>query len=329
MWGNEGDGFDTLLLSANDNYSVETIADLLWQTGLLQDYSIQFDGKFIKLVFTHGNKKEVYSKQELDFISKTEDVIVFSNYYKLSPNGMVPCRIIATRATKSESISFSIAFTKIVSKAIKGFNICIIVLEEGVIITCNSFDKTQHNDYYISNIIDSDEAFEEVCDSLMYSSSITSFSEYYSYIKCAINYKLTKYSSDPKSWDPYKLTYAYIDELRELEASIGIDFSSEIRRCLWGEEHESSEHSDSFAVSVAEADESLFKIESSTINSIELLLEADDIMKKAIENEMRNEAMIKDEPYSVKENNKLDSEVIELLNDPEAMIKRLKKEQGI
>ena len=163
----------------------------------------------------------------------------------------------------------------------------------------------------------------------MYSPSLDSFSDYYLYIKDSIKYKLLKYSTDPNSWEPYRLTYAYVEELHELEALTGLNFSSEIRRCYWGEERESSDCSDSFAVSVAEADELLFQIESSTINTVELLLEADKQMEKAIENELRNEAIVEDKPLSLEKDDILDSELVALLNDPEAIIKRLKKERGV
>lgn len=324
-WGDEEDSFSSLFLSALDDYSADTIANLLWQTGLLKDYSIRYDGELLKFVFLHGNKHEIYSNQELSFISNTEDIIVFSDYFKTSKRGLIPCRVVAVRTTQKDSLAFCIAFTKILNKAINGFNICVIITTEGVVFSCKSFGRIQHNDFYISRFINTAEQFEEICENLMYSSCLDYFSDYYVYIKDSIKYKLWKNSTDPNSWDPYRLTYAYVEELHELETLTGLSFSSEIKRCYWGQESDFSEHSDSFAFRVEEADEQLFSIESNTINTVEFLIKAENQMIKAIDNEVHNESLIKDKPLPISTDAELNSDLIELLNDPETLIKRLKK----
>ena len=81
---------------------------------------------------------------------------------------------------------------------------------------------------------------------------------------------------------------------------------------------------------MAEADEYLFKIESSRINTMEMLFEAEEMEKLASEAEQRNETLLMQnaagEENGVEE---IDTETKALLDDPESMIKLLKKKRGI
>lgn len=101
----------------------------------------------------------------------------------------------------------------------------------------------------------------------------------------------------------------------------------EIERCFLGFD---TKHQKTYADQVAEADENLFKVESSRINTIEMLFEAEAMEKLAIETEQRNETMLRQN--SVEEESKsdgIDMATKALLEDPELMIKILKKKRGI
>lgn len=50
-WGKEAGVCDEFVLSAYDDYSVDTVAELLLPTGLLIDKPIQYAGTFEKFVF--------------------------------------------------------------------------------------------------------------------------------------------------------------------------------------------------------------------------------------------------------------------------------------
>ena len=78
---------------------------------------------------------------------------------------------------------------------------------------------------------------------------------------------------------------------------------------------------------VSEADEYLFKIESTQINTMEMLFEAEEREKLALEVEqtmfMQNAAEEQDKTSDI------DTETKALLEDPELMIEFLKKKRGI
>lgn len=224
-------------------------------------------------------------------------------------------------------MDFSIAFTKIINKASEGFNICVVFSEEGIIFTCRAYDESTANNYYISDIIKTYGQMEEMCDGLMYSASYNGFIDFYSYVRESIRFKTGTADYFSKLKNAHKLAYAYMDELWEIEKTIGLNFSREIERCFWGF---GEQHKETYADRVAEADEYLFKIESSRINTMEMLFEAEEMEKLASEAEQHNETkLMQNSEEDENKSDEIDTETKALLEDPESMIKLLKKKRGI
>lgn len=326
-WSKETDACDEFVLSAYEYYSVDTVAELLLPTGFLMDKSTQYAGTFERYVFLYGNKDEIYTKQEIDFISAVGDMAVFTEFHKEAKRGVIPCNIAVARNSRMDSVDFSIAFTKIVNKASGGFNICVVFSNEGFIFTCRAYDESVANNYYISDIIKTYGQMEEMYDALMYSADYDGFIDYYSYVRECIRFKPETDVCFSKMKNVHRPAYAYMDELWALENATGLNFSREIERCFWGDEEQ---YKETYADRVAESDEYLFKIESSRINTIEMLFEAEEMEKLASEAEKDNETMLMqntDEDESKSE--EIDTETKDLLEDPESMIKVLKKKRGI
>lgn len=326
-WSKEANACDEFVLSAYEYYSVDTVAELLLPTGLLIDKSTQYIGTFEKYVFLNGNKEEVYSKEEIDFISAVGDIVIFTDFFKETKRGMIPCRVATVKNEFFKTLDFSSAFTKILNKANDGFNICVVVAEDGILFSCRTYDDSTANNYSISNFITAKEEMEELCDDLMYSPDYESFVEYYSYVRESIRFKKDTVEYLSKIKNAHRPAYAYMDELREIENATGLDFSREIERCFGGLEEQCKEL---FVDRVAEVDEYMFKIESSRINTMEMLFEAEEMEKLALEAEQCNETMLTQ--GSVEDENKtddIDTETKALLEDPETMIKLLKKKRGI
>lgn len=326
-WSKEADACDEFVLSAYEYYSVDTVAELLLPTGLMIDKSTQYAGTFERYVFLNGNKDEIYSRQEIDFISAVGDIAAFTEFYKETRRGVIPCKVVVVRNAKQDPLEFSIAFTKIVNKASDGFNICVVFSEEGIIFTCRAYDDSAANNYFISEIITTYGQMEEMYDALMYSTDYDGFIEYYSYVRESIRFKTDTADYLSKIKNANRPAYAYMDELWEIEKATGLNLSREIERCFWGLEEQ---HEETYADRVAEADEYLFKVVSSRINTMEMLFEAEEMEKLASEAEQRNEILLL---QSAAENDnateEIDTETKALLEDPESMIKLLKKKRGI
>ena len=325
-WSKEADVCDEFVLSAYEYYSVDTVAELLLPTGLLIDKSTQYVGTFDKYVFLYGNKDEIYTRQEIEFISTAGDIAIFTEFHKEAKRGLIPCKVIVTRNSMIDPVEFSIAFTKIINKASDGFNICVVFSEEGIIFTCRGYNSAGSS-YYISNIIKTNDQMEELYDDLMYSPDYDRFVEYYSCIRGSIRYKTMMAEYSVRNRNIQRPAYAYMDKLWEIERDTGISFAAEIDRYFWGFE---KRYEEAYADRVAEADEYLFKIESSRINTMEMLFEAEEMERLASEAERRNETMlmqnITEEDNNLKE---IDMKTKALLDDPETMIKLLKKKRGI
>lgn len=325
-WSKEADACDEFVLSAYEYYSVDTVAELLLPTGLLIDKSTQYAGTFEKFVFLNGNKDEIYTRQEIEFISAVGDIAVFTEFYKEAKRGLIPCKVVVTRNSILDPVEFSIAFTKIINKASDGFNICVIFSEEGIILTCRAYDSVGNN-YCLSDIIKTYDQMEEVYDDLMYSPDYDGFIEYYSYVRECIRFKTAAVEYPARNRNIHRPAYAYMDELWKVEHDTGVSFAAEIERCFWGFEEQ---YEETYADRVAEADEYLFKIESSRINTMEMLFEAEEMEKLATEVEQRNETMLMQNNVENENNSEeIDTETKALLDDPESMIKLLKKKRGI
>lgn len=325
-WSKEADACDEFVLLAYEYYSVDTVAELLLPMGLLIDKSTQYVGPFEKYVFLNGNKDEIYTRQEIEFISAVGDIIVFTEFHKEAKRGLIPCKVVATRNSILDPVEFSIAFTKIINKASDGFNICTVFSEDGIILTCRAYDSSGNN-YYISDIIKHYDQMEILYDDLMYSPDYGGFIEYYSYVRESIRFKTMAAEYPAKNRNKHRPAYAYMDELWEIEHDTGISFAAEIERCFWGLEEQ---YEETYADCVAETDEYLFKIESSRINTMEMLFEAEEMEKLASEAEQRNETMLMQNTAEEENNSEeIDTETKALLDDPESMIKLLKKKRGI
>lgn len=322
----EADVCDDFVLSTYEYYSVDMVAELLMPTGFLIDKSTRYAGSFERYVFFYGNKDEIYTKQEIDFISNVDDIVIFTEFRKEIRRGVMPCKVVVTRNSRFDAVDFSIAFTKIMNKACDGFNICVIFSQEGIIFTCRAYESTANN-YYISDIVKNYEQLEKLYDDLMYSPNYNGFIEFYSYVSDSIRFKTMLADYLSKNRNIYRSVYTYLDALWGIEREFGVSCATEIERCFWGLEGQCE---DAYAKRVADAEERLFRIESSRINTMEMLFEAEEMEKLASETEQRNESMIMQDAIGLEKNSEeIDTQTKALLDDPEAVIKLLKKKRGI
>lgn len=86
----------------------------------------------------------------------------------------------------------------------------------------------------------------------------------------------------------------------------------------------------SFTTLLEEVEDSLSFIKSNRVNTYEMLFEADEMMRRAEEAETENDRLaVQTELENASFNDEIDTEVEALLDDPEEMIKLLKKRKGI
>lgn len=317
---------DDFVLSAYQEYSVDTVADLLLPTGFLIDRTTQYSGSLEKFVFLKGNTSEVYSKSEIDFIDGIDIFYMFRDFYKKTRKGMIPCRIVSVKIDNIDIVSAGIAFTKIMNKAIDGLNIGFIISEEGILFTGRLFEQGNSIGCFVSDLITTEEQYDEIVADLIFGDLYDSFIDYYSYIKSITHYTEETVSYGDTLRGAHRIPYAYIEELQELEGHIGVSFAREIERCFF--ENEEPEELP-YCEKVKECEEYLFKIESSRVNTMEILFEAEEMERLASEAEQKNNEMLQQSNGDEKTEDDIDKETKALLDDPEGMIKMLKKKRGI
>lgn len=322
----EASACDDFVLSAYQEYSVDTVADLLLPTGFLVDRTKQYTGSLEKFVFLKGNTSEVYSKSEIDFIDGVVDFCIFRDYYKKIRKGMIPCRVVSAKIDNMDIVSAGIAFTKIINKAIDGLNIGFVLSEEGILFTGRLFEQGNNIGCYVSNLIKTEEEYDEIVADLIFGDLYDSFIDYYSYVKSVIHYTEEPIPYGDSLRGAHRISYTYIEELQDLEVRLGVSFAREIERCFFeNEEPEELPYSEK----VKECEEYLFKIESSRVNTMEILFEAEEMERLASEAEQKNDEMLQQSNSDENVENEIDEETKALLDDPEGIIKMLKKKRGI
>ena len=317
---------DDFVLNAYQEYSVDTVANLLLPTGFLIDRTTQYSGSLEKFVFLKGNTSEVYSKSEIDFIDGIVDFCIFRDFYKKTRKGMIPCRIVSAKIDNMDIISAGIAFTKIVNKAIDGLNIGFVISEEGILFTGRLFEQGDNIGCYVSNLIKTEEQYDEIVAELIFGDIYDSFIDYYSYIKSVMHYTEETVPYGDMLRGAHRIPYAYIEELQDLESQLGVSFAREIERCFF--ENEEPEELP-YCEKVKECEEYLFKIESSRVNTMEILFEAEEMERLASEAEQKNDEMLQQNNGDENTESDIDEETKALLDDPEGMIKMLKKKREI
>lgn len=314
---------DDFVLNAYQDYSVDTVADLLLPTGFLIDRTTQYSGSLEKFVFLKGNKSEVYSKSEIDFIDGVVNFCIYRDFFKKTRKGMIPCRIVSAKIDNNmDIVSSGIAFTKILNKAIDGLNIGFVISEEGILFTGRLFEQGNNIGCYVSDLIKTEEQYDEIVAELIFGDLYDSFIDYYYYIKSVIHY-----TDEPIPYgDTLRGAYTYIEELQDLEEHMGISFAKEIERCFFDNEEPEELP---YCEQVKECEEYLFNIESSRVNTMEILFEAEEMERLASEAEQKNDELLQQSSGDDNTENEIDEETKALLDDPEGMIKMLKKKRGI
>lgn len=302
----------------------------LMESGLVEDSVPRLVCSMEKLVFVHGDSNEVYSPEEISFTEKIEKVIVYPDFYKNINRDRIVCRVIAAKLDCSEEdeIKTCIFFEKIINKALDGFNIYFFVTEDSVFYGCRTFDKVGKRDCIISMPVRSEAVFEQIQEELSFYMDSEYFFEYYHQFIHIL-------TSDSWYNDDYErmimerrgIQMSYLDEMDRISRDIGVDLSREKER-YWNLFEGVRELS--FMEILEDVEESLSFIKSNRINTYEMLFEADEMMRQAEEVETENEKLAIMTAIDNKTTERTqDVEAEALLDNPEEMIKLLKKRRGI
>ena len=327
------DGYEERIEPVNlvaEGCTESDITDALLTAGLISEKRPKMICNMEKLVYVHGDPNEVYSPAEIRFTESIDNVYVYSDFFMNLNKGSMACRVIAARicCDGHNALKACVSFEKIIDKALDGFNIFFFVTDESVLFGCKIFDKTGKSDCTLSRPIMTQTEFEQIQDELSFLGNSDEFMDFYDYYRRVIT---CGNSQD----DDYEmliikrrgLQFAYLEEIDDLGRELGVDMIREKERYRQLFEADSEVP---FVALLEEVEESLSFIKSNRVNTYEMLFEADEMMRQAEEAEVENDRLAQ---HAVLDNASItvcdDIEAKALLEDPEQMIKLLKRRRGL
>lgn len=314
-----------------EGFNEEALTDIILSAGLTSENRPKYAGNMEKLVFMYGEDSEVYSPAEIRFIESIENVLVYQEFTKILNSGNMICRAIATRFNLSghDALRACVSFEKIIDKALDGFNIFFFVTEENVYLGCRIFDKTGKRDCALSNPIKDEYEFEQLIDELAFLTRFDSFIKYYYNFQMVIAEGQDEYEDYEQMIMRRKgMQMSYLESISRIEQDMGVNMSGEKERYQHLFYNEPKE---SFISLLKEVEESLSFIKSNRVNTFEMLYEADEMMRQAEKTESENARLAAqvDKHASYRTDTESDEEAKALLDDPEEMIRLLRKRRGI
>lgn len=306
------------------------ITNVLADAGLVNENNPRLSCTMEKLVYVYGNSNEVYSPAEIGFTESVDKVLVYSDFFKKLNKGSMVCRVIAAviNCAGYDALKACVSFEKIINKAFDGYNVFFFVTEDSVWFGCRIFDKKEKRDCTISKPIKDEETFEQLCGEIAFSNSTEEFMEFYNQFMRAI-------ACEEMSYDDFEnqiirrrgMQFSYLEEMDRLERDTGINMSGERERYF----HMFEDIPEiSFPELLEEVEESLSFIKSNRVNTYEMLFEADEMMRQAEDAERENDRIAQQlgSDYS-RDASQMDKDTEKLLENPEEMVKALKKRKGI
>lgn len=303
------------------------ITDALLVAGLISEKRPKLVCNMEKLVFVHGDPNEVYSSAEIRFTESIDRVYVYSDFFMNLNKGSMVCRVIAAKIAciGYDALKACVSFEKIIDKALGGFNIFFFVTEDSVFFGCKVFDKEGKSDCTLSKPIQTQSEFEQIQDDISFMGGSDNFMDFYNYF-CRVITCGNLQDDDYETMIIKRrgVQFAYLEEIDKLGRDIGIDMIREKERYRQMFEIVPEV---SFALLLEEVEDSLSFIKSNRVNTYEMLFEADEMMRQAeAENERLAQQVAWENPVML---SNTDVEAESLLDDPEEMIKFLKKRRGI
>ena len=311
-----------------ETFSDRNITEVLEGAGLVSEKTPAFSGNMERLVFVYGDDNEVYSAAERRFTERVNSVIMYSEFNKTMKQGPMVCRVIAAKIDEEghEAVTSCVAFEKIVNKALDGFNIFFFVTDDSVFFGCRVFDKNGKYDCALTDPIKEQGRFEEKLEEFAYTIDGDNFLEYYKQIRAIISNQDYGPNYEDLMIRKRGFRQSYLDNLDAIGESLGVNFSKEKERynSAFGEIPE-----ESFIELLDSVCDSLSFIKSNRVNTYEMLFEADEMMRQAEQTEAENDKMVDKNAQESNTDESTDMEAKALLDDPEEMIKLLKKRRGI
>lgn len=315
------EAYDNLI----SNVSLGNIYAFLKACWLIGDSQTFSSTTLEKMVYAEGDQQEVYTRRERQIIKFVSNSLYSHSFQLESSSGNIDCRLIViVLASDSNVIYDCIATMKILTKAIDGFNIFMFVTTTGVHFGCSSL--TAHDtfeDCILAYAINGKTNWDQLADAFLYRNDSQRVYEYYFGLLNlfdSIKYCQAEQNKNNTKWELVNYEEVYDNNFLEDTASFNIDnYYSE-----YSDQSYSQTSMDvyRFEQEVVSCMSELSEIKKTHINPLEMLFEAE----KAL---FVSEQEAADEPTTSTVESDEDLHDLALLDDPIALMKKLKKNRGI
>ena len=307
-------------------FNIDEISEILTYLGFEVDKQLCKAVTMTKFVFLYGDENEIYTKRERLFIESIEKMYTYPTFHKRTKRGLLPCQIIATEIETNNELKDAIFFIKEVNKATNGFNVFFIKANQQFFLGIRLLNGNSKEDFLISTPVVTIKDLENISSELYYVKNDDDFIEYYISLIDALESTVENGSSyAAQTRKNREDDLSYISMLNEIEQTYKLDFTDEISR--YNSTLEKT-YEIEYATLLEDVAEELKFIVSTKMNTMEVLFEAEEmellLQKTAEENERIS--VNQNDGNNYIENT---SEIKNILDDPEKMIKYLKQRKGI
>ena len=326
MFTNESLALEEAYDNLISNVSLGNIYAFLKACWLIGDDQTLTSTTLERTVYAEGDQQEVYTRRERQIVKSVSNGVYSHSFQLESSSGNIDCRFFAIElASDSNAIYDAIATMKILNKAIDGLNVFMFVTAAGVHFGCSSL--TTHDaleDCILAYAINDKTDWEQLADMLLYRNDSQRVYEYYSGLLNlfdSIKYCREERDKNSIEWKLVNYDEVYDSDLLEDASSFSV------------EDFYPNEYSDQsgtqismevywFEQEVMSCMSELSEIKKTHVNPLEMLFEAE----KAL---FVSEQEATEEPTIATVESDEDLPDLDLLDDPIALMKKLKKDRGI
>lgn len=308
--------------------SLENIYAFLKACWLIEEGQTLIETTLERMVYTEGDQQEVYTRLERRIISSIASIVFYRNFQLESSAGRIfDCRFLVIELkSETNAVYDSIAIMKILNKAFDGLNLFMFITTSEIHFGSSLLSsQNSSKDCKLSYAINENTNWELLVDILLYRNNSENIFDFYSGMVSVIDEIRNCHRQDCEDINEWK----YIDfenyyDGDLLEEDKGIDVSTFFSLC----DNKRTEVNEKQAIHEFEQEIDICMCELSGIkkahvNPLEMLYEAE---KASLTAELQETISEHNDVTFETSENSLD---FELLDDPIALMKKLKKDRGL
>lgn len=318
------EAYDNLI----SDVSLENIYAFLKACWLIEEGQMLIETTLERMVYTEGDQQEVYTRLERRIISSIASIVFYRTFQLESSVGRIfECRFLVIELKSETDVIYdSIAIMKILNKAFDGLNLFMFITTSGIHFGSSLLSsQNSSKDCKLSYAINGKTNWELLADTLLCRNDSENIFDFYSGMVSVIEEIKNCHRQDFEDINEWKhIDFENYYDGDIFEENKGVDVSTLFSLCEnngTGVDQEQAIHEFEQEIDICMCE--LSGIKKAHVNPLEMLYEAE---KAALSAELQE---------SLSEHNDVAFETSEkslnfdLLDDPIALMKKLKKERGV